>query len=102
MATASTTQTLGERQLAIYLAQQGIDPQMIPTGAMKDIIATACATVELTSMRNSQAMVMYMGIIKSYSAVVADYCTKPVSYRTTRDQAICDILKTHGVLPALE
>ena len=102
MAAASTTQTLGERQLTIYLSQQGIDPTLIPAGAMKEIIEAACETIDLVSIRNSQAMVMYFGTLKANSLVIADYMTKAASYRNAADQVICNILKTYGVLPALE
>jgi hypothetical protein len=93
---------LGVKQLAIYLSERGIDPGSIPQEAMREMIETASATLDLTALRNSQAMVMYMSLLKSYSDVVADYCTKPVRYRKVSDQVICDILNKHGVLPAME
>jgi hypothetical protein len=93
---------LGEKQLSIYLTERGIDPKSIPPEAMREIVETASATMDLAALRNSQAMVMYMGLIKAYSDVVADYCTKPARDRKVSDQVICDVLKSHGVLPALE
>ena len=102
MPAAPTSLTLGERQLAIYLSQQGIDPKAIPTAAMKEIIEMACESMELTSLRDSQAMVRYMGLLKAYSKVITDYCTKFGQTRNAEEQAICDILSDHGVLAATE
>jgi len=102
MAQIPTSQMLGEKQLIIYLAERGIDPESIPSEAVREIVETACATMDLTALKNSQALVRYMGLIKTYSDVVADYCTKPARYRKVSDQVICNVLKAHGVLPALE
>jgi hypothetical protein len=101
MPTSSTSQTLGEKQLVIYLTKRGIDPKRIPSAAMREIVDTASATMDLAALRNSQALVMYMGTLKAYSDVIADYCTKPAQHRENSDQVICDILKSHGVKPAL-
>jgi hypothetical protein len=98
---SDTTFALGEKQLKLYLSEQGIDSTSIPSEAMRDVIKTACATVELTKLESSQALEMYMGLLKSNSRVIADYCTKVVQYRKASDQVICEILKAHGVLPAL-
>jgi len=95
------TFALGEKQLKLYLAEQGIDSNSIPYEAMKDVVKTAYATVELTKLESSQALEMYMDLLKADSRVIADYCTKAVQYRKASDQTICEILKTHGVLPAL-
>jgi hypothetical protein len=88
--------------LAIYLTERGIDPRSIPPEAVTEMIETACDALDLTALRNSQAMVTYMGMLKAYSDVIAVYCTKPASHRRAADQVICDILKRHGVRPASE
>jgi hypothetical protein len=93
----STSQTLGERQLSIYLTERGIDPKSIPPDAMREIIDAALASMELTELRNSQALVMYMGLLKTYGGIIADYCTKGTLPREASDRVACDILKSHGV-----
>jgi hypothetical protein len=102
MPSVPTSQTLGARQLVIYLKERGVDPASIPLEAIGDMIEMASAALDLTELRNSQAMVKYMGLLKSYSEAIADYCVKPGEYRKVSDQAIYDILKEHGVPPALD
>jgi hypothetical protein len=102
MSSIPTSLMLGEKQLSLYLSERRVDPKSIPPEALREIVETASATMDLTALRNSQALVMYMGLIKAYSEVIADYCTKPARYRKVSDQVICEVLKTHGVLPALE
>jgi hypothetical protein len=99
---APTSLTLGERQLALYLNERGVDPKSIPPAAMKEIIEMALESMELTSLRDSQAMVRYMGLLKAYSQVIADYCTKFGQVRNREEQVVCDILSTHGVRSAAD
>ena len=90
---APTSQTLGERQLAIYLTERGVDPKTIPSAALKELTDMALESMELDSLRDSQAMVRYMGLLRSYSKVIADYCQRTGEVSTREEMDVCEILQ---------
>jgi hypothetical protein len=94
------SQLLGAKQLSLYLKERGVDPARIPAAAIQEFLELANETVDLTSLRSSQAMVMYMGELRAQSEVIASYCKGPATSRRGSDQDICDILKKHGVVSA--
>jgi hypothetical protein len=95
-----TSQMLGVKQLSAYLKERGVDPATIPTAAMRELVELANEQIDLAALRNSQAIVMYMGALKSQSEVIADYCKKSAPERTCSDQAVCAILIKHRVASA--
>ena len=97
MSTVPTSQTLGARQMGLYLTERGIDPKSIPPEAMRELIELAGATLDLTELRSSQAMVNYMNLLKSYSAVIVDYGKAPAQQPNASDKAVSDILKKYEV-----